>query len=403
MPDNLDTVLKESYDVVIAGGGPAGSTAAFELASAGIKTLLVERKGDVGKPVRCAEGVPRGRFEALMGGPPRPEWVSAVVNGGMGHSPADINVRRDYARCGYILEREAFDRGLFERATAAGATPLLRTEVRWLECVNGGARVELAREDGREATVACRVVVGADGVESVIGRAAGLTTAIPAEDVDTCAEYVLAGADEVYPDYIHFFLGHNYAPGGYAWCFPKSGGRHNVGLGITPTMAAGKTPFEYLDAFVAARYPNAVIEEVRGGVVPVGKPLPKLVNGCVALAGDAGRQTDPFSGEGICQALAAGTRAARAIVRGLKEHKLPAALAAYEAEWIAEFNDRYKQHYKVRRVILAMSDREMDDTIRILRDRMDISAITGSEIFPTFLKALWKNPQLIFKLRHLLD
>jgi len=400
---DADHILREPFDVVVAGGGPAGSAAAYALAGAGVKTLLVERKADVGKPVRCAEGVPRGRFESLMGGAPRPEWVSAVVNGGVGHSPSDFSVRRDFPGVGYILDREVFDRSLFERAAAAGATPLTRTEVRWLECVNGGALVDVAVEGGDERTVRCRAVVGADGVESVIGRAAGLATAVPAEDVDSCAEYILAGVEEPYPDYIHFFLGHNYAPGGYAWCFPKRNGRHSVGLGITPTMAVGKTPFDYLDAFVAARYPKAIIEEVRGGVVPVGKPLPKLVNGCVALVGDAGRQTDPFSGEGICQALTAGANAARAIVRGLGDGNLPAALAAYEAAWASEYNDRYKKHYKVRRVILAMSNREMDDTIRILRDRMDISAITGSEIFPTFLKALWKNPQLVLKLRHLLD
>ena len=66
------------------------------------------------------------------------------------------------------------------------------------------------------------------------------------------------------------------------------------------------------------------------------------------------------------------------------------------------YGRRYKQHYKVRRVILAMEDSEIDDTVAILRDKLDVSKIKSSEIFATFLKALWKNPKLVLRLRHLL-
>ena len=66
------------------------------------------------------------------------------------------------------------------------------------------------------------------------------------------------------------------------------------------------------------------------------------------------------------------------------------------------YGNRYKQHYKVRRVILGMEDGEIDDTMEILRDKLDISKIKSSEIFATFLKALWKNPKLVLRLRHLL-
>ena len=67
------------------------------------------------------------------------------------------------------------------------------------------------------------------------------------------------------------------------------------------------------------------------------------------------------------------------------------------------YGRRYKQHYKVRRVILAMKDEEIDDTIEILRDKLEVSKIQASEIFATFLKALLKNPKLVLRLRHLLS
>jgi len=401
MVSYAEEALKERYDAVVVGGGPGGSAAALSLASAGLKTLVLERKREVGQPVRCGEGVPRQKFESLLELEPR--WVSAVVNGGMGHSPSGITVRRDYADVGYILDREIFERDLFARAAEAGATTLPGAEGRDVRFADGRVDVDVVHEGRLRRTVSCRALVGADGVESAVGRAAGLATAISPGDVDVCAEYILADAPEEPPDYIHFFLGRCYAPGGYAWVFPKGRGLHAAGVGITPTEAGGRGPFHYLDAFVAGRFPDAKVVAVRSGAVPASKPLPRITNGYVALVGDAARQSDPFSGEGICQALMAGQLAAGAICRGLGGGDLARELDGYQEEWMDTYGRRYKQHYKVRRVILAMKDGELDDTVEILRDKLEVSKVKSSEIFATFLKALVKNPKLMLRLRHLLD
>lgn len=393
--------LDTYYDAVVVGAGPAGSAAALALARAGFTTLLVERKKAVGQPVRCAEGVPRGKFESLVG-PADRRWVSADVNGGVGVSPSGITVRRDAPAVGYILNREIFDRVLFARAADAGAATVVGMTATAVTVKGDNLSVDLYA-DGVVKSVTCRALIGADGVESAVGRAVGLPTALNPSDLDICAEYVLAGANREYPDYIQFFLGRRYAPGGYAWVFPKEDASlASVGVGITPTVAGNRNPFYFLDAFVTEHFPNAKVLEVRTGAVPVAKPLSRFVTERVALVGDAARQTDPFSGEGICQALAAGQMAGAAVARGLAHGNLADELSAYQETWRRDYGERYLQHYKVRQVILAMTDDEIDDTVAVIRDKIDIANIKGSEVFATFLKALWKNPKILLKLRHLL-
>src|SRR2546422_172773 len=89
------------------------------------------------------------------------------------------------------------------------------------------------------ATWRGRIVIGAEGVEAMVGRWAGLDTRVPARDMESCAQYVIQGID-FDPDAIYLQFGGPIAPGGYAWLFPKGVGIANVGLGLVALRADGR-------------------------------------------------------------------------------------------------------------------------------------------------------------------
>src|SRR5205085_11311536 len=130
---------------------------------------------------------------------------------------------------GWIVDRTRLVASLVVRARAGGVTMRVGMEAAGMSRdADGGWRVELRGAGGEEAWRA-RIVIGADGVEAMVGRWAGLDTRVPARDMESCAQYVIEGID-FDPDAIYLQFGERIAPGGYAWLFPKGPGIANVGL-----------------------------------------------------------------------------------------------------------------------------------------------------------------------------
>ncbi len=204
--------MKDAYDVVVVGAGPAGAMAAQEAAVRGASVLLVEKRPAVGVPVRCAEGiVTRDLLEFVR---PDPKWVSATIRrakfvGSDGRS-FQISGKTDGEVLGYTLDRKIFDRELVMRAADAGsdvavharAVPLVEDG-----CVSG----VIVHQHGKVREVCSNVVIAADGVESKFAKAAGLDTTVPLADVDSCAQYVVADID-IAPEMNVFYLSNRDCP-----------------------------------------------------------------------------------------------------------------------------------------------------------------------------------------------
>jgi len=183
-------------DVLVIGAGPAGSVAAWEAKrhAPSLDVVMLERDAAVGTPVRCAEGVGDAGLREFAE-PDGAPWVARKITRVIFLAPDDTEVKVAERDVGWILDRTRFDAFLAERAAAAGVTVLVGTEAAGMSRDAAGRwRVQL-RGAGGEETWRARIVIGADGVEAMVGRWAGLDTRVPARHMESCAQYLLQGTD----------------------------------------------------------------------------------------------------------------------------------------------------------------------------------------------------------------
>ncbi|MBD3180737.1 geranylgeranyl reductase family protein, partial [Candidatus Poribacteria bacterium] len=233
-----------NVDVLIIGGGPAGSIAARTLAEQNLEVLMVEKRQEIGTPVRCAEGISKEALLKLTAIDPK--WVSAPINSGCIYAPNGDSVTLEQPNTGLVLERKIFDRDLAHQAAKAGADIWVKARAVGIIKQNGNVIGAVVRRAGIDYEIKSKVVIAADGVESRIARWAGIDTHCKNSDVDTCVQYLMTGLDNIKPDCCCFYLGHEVAPRGYAWIFPKGNGSANVGIGIGGNID-NKTALDYLN------------------------------------------------------------------------------------------------------------------------------------------------------------
>ena len=346
----LDERAPEQVDVLVIGGGPGGAVAARCAAQAGLSVLLVDKRQEIGSPVQCAEGVGHALLAPMM--QPDPRWISATIRRArivtMGEPDAEMDLDGGDA-LGYVLERRVFDRALVEGAVAAGVRAMVKTRAVDLLTEAGATRGVLLEGPTWRQRVDARIVIGADGVESMVGRWAGIDTRLALQDLMTCAQYLMAGID-IDPACTYYFINDDMAPGGYAWIFPKGGGCANVGLGLQSDLA--EEPAQaYLDRFIE-RYSflskGSPVCLITGGV-SVSAPLERLAADGLMLVGDAAHQVDPLTGGGITNAMTAGQMAAEVAAQAIQAGNTTAAsLGRYEARWARGLGRRMVRNYRFR-------------------------------------------------------
>jgi geranylgeranyl diphosphate/geranylgeranyl-bacteriochlorophyllide a reductase len=360
----------ETFDVVVVGGGPAGATAAYDLASRGRNVLLLDRAGRI-KP--CGGAIPPRLIRDFD--IPDELLVARITTARM-VSPADrgVDIPIEGGFVG-MVDREVFDEWLRARAASAGAERRIGAFQTIERDQDGTCIVRYRVRAGAEPemmAVRARTVIGADGANSAVAR-----QCIPGGQR---GRYVFAyheivrsparGTAAVHPQRCDVYYRGTLSPDFYAWIFPH-GDTISVGTGSAFKGFSLRGGVDALRKVTGLENAETIRQE--GAPIPL-RPLRRWDNGRdILLAGDAAGVVAPASGEGIYYAMLGGRLAADAVA---------ACLETGDARALGTARRRFmKAHGRVFWILRMMqwfwycNDRRRERFVSICRDR-DVQRLT---------------------------
>lgn len=334
----------KAYDLIVVGAGPSGSLTAKTAAEKGLKVLLLERGRRPGVKNVGGELLTQDvfhHFPWMEEGPverPVSRWSFYFLCEDGSLSEIGISREKPY---GYTVHRPSWDLWVSEKAVEAGVNLKTSTLVERLLFDDRGFVVGV--ETSRGEKFSSSIVVGADGVNSVVARDAGLRGKWPSSLLALAAKrtyrlgekrisrrFSRGGAFEV------LVVLDARVPEGYGWVFPS---KADVSAGIGITLDKGENPVDHLRRMLEA---PSIHERVKGGILleeaakllPIGGPIGKTFGNGVLLVGDAAGFTCPMEGAGYEAAAYSGILAAETACQALASGDVSAAnLSAYEKRW----------------------------------------------------------------------
>lgn len=363
--------MPEMYDALVVGAGPGGATTAAFLARAGRRVLLVDKEtfprdkicGDAlsGKAIDVLKRLGLHETMRQMAAPsetegpkdaPLPSW-GIVFSGPYGAQVPIPFSAYDSAKeePGFVMARLPFDHLVFNAAKDAGAEIWENAQVTGLLRNDAGRVTGATVKRGNDTVdVHARFVVGADGAYSVVAKDLGF------EQLD---ERHYCGGLRAYYEGVTGFEDHGFielhfvaeANPGYFWIFPMAGGGANVGIGmLSKDIKKKDIKLKPLLDFCIEhprfkdRFANATrVGKVHGWGLPLGSKGRPLSGDGWLLVGDAGSLIDPFSGEGIGNAMVAGEMAAAWIDKAVAAGDDSAAfMKGYEGDVLAYFGTEFR-------------------------------------------------------------
>jgi len=380
--------MNKEYDIIVVGAGPAGSIAARTAAEQGVSVLILEKDRDVGYPVRCGEAISREGVEEFI--EPDKKWIAAEISKFSFNAPNGTEVIIEFGNAGYVLERRIFDYELARTAADAGAEIITRAYVNGLIFDDGKVGGVKYEHRGEQQEIKAKIVIAADGVESRVGRWAGLNTHIDFRDMESAVQITAANIP-VKEDTLYFYFGKNVAPNGYFWVFPKGGNKANIGLGVNGLIGKTKSALSFLNDFMNKHYPKAPVLTTIAGGVPCSVTLPRISSPGIMLTGDAARQVNPLSGGGIASGMIGGSIAGRIAAEAVKQKKMSHILT-YDKAWEKRLGKRHEVFDRIKNGIYNFSDEKFNSIARTF-EKIPYEKRTLKKLFTT---ALINHPSLVY-------
>lgn len=300
--------MRQEYQVIVVGSGPAGSVAAYELAKKGIEVAILEKQ-HLPRYKCCAGGVSVGAaklldidFQELV-----EDTITRVYISFQGKTPFHGEHSSPLM---YTVMRDRFDYALVQRAKEAGAVVFEESEATQIKINDKGIEVSTSGGD-----FSAQYLVGADGANSLVARELKLQTRrewiVAIQREIEVEEEILAKVKS------RVILDFGRVNRGYAWIFPKL---QHLSVGMACLSSGAKNLKKYYhDFLISWNLDKGTTLREDTALLPISRGNPIVCENRVALVGDAAGLVDPLIGEGIYNAIWSAQLAAQTITLAIAE------------------------------------------------------------------------------------
>jgi digeranylgeranylglycerophospholipid reductase len=353
--------VKEKPDIIVVGGGPCGSYAAYTAAKLGAEVLVCEEHEEIGLPKHCAGHLNVSSLE-LLGIRVPPAAIENEIKGAVFCSPSGKQfVLRCRAPVTYVVNRELFDKHLAELAMKAGVKYLFKSGVKSLILDSGSVKGVALKGEKR---VEANVVIDAEGCSSKLLKKTGLD-GLEGSMMVKGAQAEVDCVEDVKEDMVEVYFGRNVAPGFFAWIIPRNDGSAKVGL-----ATESGDPRKYLRRFME-KHPVASEKLKKSRTVyssfhpiPLAGPIPKTYSDGFLVVGDAASQVKPTTGGGVIFGLTCAREAGEVACEAVKMQDFSEAfLSRYQSRWKGLVGFDLAAMLRMRRMLDSLSDSRIDGMI----------------------------------------
>lgn len=345
------------FDVIIVGAGPSGVACAIKLADTGLRVAILD-KATFPRDKTCGDALSvdvvnqlsmlspnlAAKFDALS--KKMPSYGVKIFSPNRRYMDIPF-IYKNQKSCGYICQRIDFDNLLFQHLKQYPTVETLENSaVEKVTATANGVRIQTAK-----AHFEAQMIIGADGAHSVVAKQLG-NSKVERKHYSAGLRVYYEGVTSFHEDHyieLHFFK--DILPG-YLWIFPLPDNKANVGIGM-PSSIIAKNKMNLKDTLqrlvkthpqLKNRFQNArPLETIKGYGLPLGSKQRSISGERYLLTGDAASLIDPFSGEGIANAIRSGRIAAEHIVQCFEQQNFSAAFnKAYDEEIYRKMGQEFK-------------------------------------------------------------
>jgi len=342
-------------DIIIVGAGPAGATASMFLSGAGIRHSLIDKAifprdkicGDAlsGKVLPVLKKLNPDLIHELLTKNENCIGSKGIVFGAPNGNTLDVPFRAVNSVIdhdpGFVSKRIDFDYSLIQQLNPEYCKFLQGSEVCELDYSDNGVRIKVRHQDGKEEFSECKLLLGCDGAHSITNKLLGDEHKLNPKHYCGGIRAYYRNVKNMHPEnYIELHFLKELLPG-YFWIFPLPGGLANVGAGmLTASISSKKVNLKsaMLNAIqnnpsLKKRFEGAeLVGKIDGWGLPLGSKKRKISASNMLLCGDAASMIDPFSGEGISNAMYCGMRAAEVAQKAIQGNN-------FKGDFLLQYDD----------------------------------------------------------------